>query len=87
MFVTLLNPMLLSIMLLFSAIPIVAQNEVPFTLQDRDRLIKIEERQNPLQKQIDDIKTDINRMEGAMEVQKAELQNLFSGDLASSSAL
>jgi len=62
--------------LLLQAFSIAAQNEVPFTLEDRDRLIKIEERYNSLQNQVDDIKTDVIRLEGQISGLRGEIGDL-----------
>ncbi len=49
---------LLLLTLLFS---IALPKEVPFTQEDRDRIIRLEEGQKHLQKQIDDLKKDTQR--------------------------
>ncbi len=51
--------------------------DVPFTLEDRDRIIQIEEKINSQQIQINDVKTELSDMKQEVKDIKQEILNLF----------
>lgn len=63
-----------TIIFIFFGLNIFAQTrEVPFTLEDRDRIILIEEKLNSQQMQINDIKKEIGNLRGEI---RGEIGNL-----------
>ena len=55
-----------------------AQNrEVPFTLEDRDRIIQMNEKLNSQQTQINDVKTELSAVKQEIKDVKQEILNLF----------
>ena len=57
-----MGKLIFAAMALFLLIPCVVQaRDVPFTQEDRDRIIRLEEGQKSLQRQIDDLRASLQR--------------------------
>ena len=56
-----------------------AQNEVPFTLEDRDRIIRLEEKMGSVEKEIELLRNEMNgRFEALDEKYESKFNTLFT---------
>lgn len=55
-----------------------AQNQVPFTLEDRDRIIRLEEKMGSVEKEIEVLRNEMNGSFEALEKYESKFNTLFT---------
>ncbi len=73
-----MNKMIFVAMAIFLLVPCLVQaREVPFTQEDRDRIIRLEEGQKSLQKQIDGLQRQIDDLRNSLQRQIDDIKTFL----------
>ena len=74
---------LIIILFIMLSTSLFAQEEVPFTLEDRDRLIRLESEQKALRNEMNSLRSEMNALRNEMNARFESIENEFGTKLES----